>query len=721
MGTRWTARVGLCNCRSAPRHAGAARPGRRRRSLAGLVLGVAVTLCAPVATASATASCPNESLRTDSSAGLPDCRAFELVSPANKQRGEVFFPASAMDAVPLSSFTGPAQDGNHVMYWSFQPFAGTQNAVDGVYVASRSGNGWTSASISPTPTASHPWLFNSMTTVADVIGDFSKAIVSSIAVLAPLEQPANANPIIPNYYLRQPNGSFTWITHGNGEMPESGEEPHFPGGVPNFLYVGRSADMSHVLFQAVAKLVPADSGREEGLGLYQRFNGHTELVNVNSEGSLVSTCGANLGGHEETSRAVSEDGSRVYFTAPEPGGFGAASCEAPQMVYLRENGQTVQISKSQRTIPDPAGTQPAYFQGASADGSKAFFTSTEALTNEAQPGSSSSPLLYEYDALSGNLKLLTPNAGSASPDVLGVSAISPDGSHVYFVEEVHAGEVSTPTLEMYANGQVATIASVPLGPTIQTGAAGLVGYPEGGRPVRLSADGLHLVFGDRDNLTGFDSHGHQEIYLYDASTNTLRCVSCNSDGHVPLGEAYLSSDPASYESDHYPMSVNVTADGSRVFFETQDNLVPQDNNGVTDVYEWEAGADHLISGGQGSNPSYFVGSAQEGRDVFFATTNGLVAGDSDNGDNDIYDARVEGGFAAPAAPAGCTGEACQGQPGSPPALAAVGSATLQGQGNLAAPSHRVVSKHKHKRKRKHKRKHKRARAVNHGKSRSAGR
>jgi hypothetical protein len=38
-------------------------------------------------------------------------------------------------------------------------------------------------------------------------------------------------------------------------------------------------------------------------------------------------------------------------------------------------------------------------------------------------------------------------------------------------------------------------------------------------------------------------------------------------------------------------------DGSYVFFDTDDALVPQDTNGTQDVYEWEDGHVYLISGG----------------------------------------------------------------------------------------------------------------------------
>ena len=53
-----------------------------RLALVGLLAAVAIAVLAWAPTADA-AACPNESLRAGSSAQLPDCRAYEMVSPAD--------------------------------------------------------------------------------------------------------------------------------------------------------------------------------------------------------------------------------------------------------------------------------------------------------------------------------------------------------------------------------------------------------------------------------------------------------------------------------------------------------------------------------------------------------------------------------------------------------------------------------------------------------------
>jgi hypothetical protein len=138
----------------------------------------------------------------------------------------------------------------------------------------------------------------------------------------------------------------------------------------------------------------------------------------------------------------------------------------------------------------------------------------------------------------------------------------------------------------------------------------------------------------------------------------------------------------------------ISANGDRVFFDTPDPLVPQDTNTGSaagqagnieptgdDVYEWENGVVYLISSGKSSRNSYFLDNSSSGDDVFFATTEGLVPGDTD-GAYDVYDARVPqpGDNPLPAA-VPCEGAVCQGPPSVPSPLTPPASATFSGLGN----------------------------------------
>jgi hypothetical protein len=101
---------------------------------------------------------------------------------------------------------------------------------------------------------------------------------------------------------------------------------------------------------------------------------------------------------------------------------------------------------------------------------------------------------------------------------------------------------------------------------------------------------------------------------------------------------------------------------------------------------------HLISDGRDRQlykglrcGARFEGMDSSGGNVFFRTADRLVPQDGDS-QVDLYDARVDGGFPAPASSAACEGEACQGAPAAAPVFGAPGSSTFPGGGNLVPPA-----------------------------------
>ena len=225
---------------------------------------------------------------------------------------------------------------------------------------------------------------------------------------------------------------------------------------------------------------------------------------------------------------------------------------------------------------------------------------------------------------------------------------------------------------------------------------------------RVTPDGTTVLFASQARLTGYDNAGQGELYLYDAASGRLACVSCNPGGTPATSEAYLAGNlsiTAAPKRNAF-LTRNLSADGGRVFFQTQEALVPQDTNGQTDVYEWEqegaVGADgcvrsstsfsessggclYLISTAESDDPSYFGDASADGDDVFFFTRQALVGQDQDEND-DLYDARVEGGIAAQESPSpvNCTGEGCLGSVGISPVFESPSSTTFMGVGNFAS-------------------------------------
>jgi hypothetical protein len=134
-----------------------------------------------------------------------------------------------------------------------------------------------------------------------------------------------------------------------------------------------------------------------------------------------------------------------------------------------------------------------------------------------------------------------------------------------------------------------------------------------------------------------------------------------------------------------------------VFFQTKDRLLPEDVNGVEDVYEWTSdgtggcsgmdGCLALISSGQGERDSEMYGMSADGHDVFFRTDDRLVASDV-AGSPSIYDARVEGGIPNQTETAPCQGDACQGKPSQPPTLS-IPASLPTGSGNVTPPAEKA--------------------------------
>ncbi len=242
---------------------------------------------------------------------------------------------------------------------------------------------------------------------------------------------------------------------------------------------------------------------------------------------------------------------------------------------------------------------------------------------------------------------------------------------------------------------------------------------------------------DYDNRNcGFSfSHkeGCQELYLYSAGTNSVKCISCNPTGERPRGNAGLAT--ATLNAHLVPNNLpvgrltrNLSPDGTRVFFESPDPLLSEDTNSqeectfrreferiipdCMDVYEWEApgtpggtcreaeingGCLYLLSTGKSRDASFFLDASTDGANAFIATTSQLVPTDRDEL-YDVYDARSGGGISSQqeVAPALCaSSDACHGSSSSPPDLLSPGSSSFQGPGNAKQRSNRSTRCEKH--------------------------
>ncbi len=699
------------------------------------VLGACVTVLVgiwlgSIQAAPAGAACPNAQFRSGPSEHLPDCRAYEQVSPVEK---------GGLDAVtfeptfPVQAATCESSEGCAIAYMNVGgAFAGAQgNDVPNAYLATRGADGWQTVPLTP-PSVEAP-----ANSKAKVSYAFS-ASLSQTVLRVPLQQLTPASPGgVYNLFVRQLSGSYSLVTaNAPASPPEAGCGDCFENeDVPAFA--GASSDFSHILFEADDSLVEgAPGGGVENL--YETTDAHVQLVGILPDGEIPPN-GATAGGgidvvseHAgELDHAISQDGSHVLFEAAADGGAPDRQQQGMTELYDRVAGtSTVEISapasgaepedcETEQRICDP---EPARFWAASADGSAIYFTSKAALTrasdtgpeerSEAEkeeeeetgkPNENPGNDLYRYDTNTLTLSDLTPNAGSEGrvgeePDrngasVLGVVGASEDGSYVYFVAKgwlAKGAQTGEPNLYVWHEtgedaGTVTFIATLQAptateeknlelmrtGPSVLYGSdlADWTSHPTESQAY-VTPDGRHLAFMSVKPLTGYDNDDQatgepdHEVFEYSTEAGQLVCTSCDPGGASPLGSAFIGARLGGRLSTAFHQPRTLSDDGSRLFFSSPDPLVSGVSGASDKVFEYENGVVQLISGMESGGEAVFLDASASGNDVFFATREELASSDQDEL-VDVYDARVDGGVAAPPAPVpSCQGSSCQ-EPFSP--------------------------------------------------------
>jgi hypothetical protein len=648
--------------------------------------------------------------------GLPDGRAYELVTPANKGGAEDMFGAVELEQRHFLNrdFGYPSESGEQFLLETNAAFGLFPATEHNAYVFSRTDAGWRTTAL-----ASPSLGVQSLDAPVFDPADFSRVGVDDglgSSGGAAAQQLVNL--------IGPPGGPYTTLHTGAA------------GGSEGARTVGASHDLSHVVLESQNHtLDPVAKGQDPGSNaLYESFEGELKLLNVKSNGSLLNPCGAILGQSTIPGAkhdAVSADGSKVLFTAPDPyakndgeGCWNGAGENTPQL-YLRSGGSTVELSKAEKGVVDPSGRHSAIYVGASEDGSRVFFLTEAELTKDDL--GIHDPELYEYDT---GTKMLTRvsrgNSGKAAAAVFTVPAVSADGSAVYFtavgqLTESAPANIGETEVDLYrydtATGATAYVATIGKRDYPKTNTAGWWGGIGNGAiqgEVALdpeadwytTPDGRYLLFGTASELTGYSTaeakvtsrdcpalggaanNGHcQEVYRYDSGGGgSLACVSCNPSGAAPTSNAFFGHSAGLGTPAAGPVRA-ISDNGSYAFFDTADALVPQDANGTLDVYEWHEGKVALISSGQDSFASYFLGASPDGKDVFFGTHARLVPQDIDTA-GDLYDARIcTGSDPCLKPPAGetaqCEGDACQNSPALPLAQAPA-TFTFASSGNVAA-------------------------------------
>ena len=657
----------------------------------------------------------------------PSGRAYEMVSPLDKNGGDIV--RDLPDASPpLVRFqTGAAASGNAVAYISRTNFGDldTGAALFNIpnYLARRGDGGWMTEGIVPPADDDYPGGNVQAPRVSGLSLDTSRSFGVSGAPLTPEAEQLNGSH---GLYMRSAGQTadqrYTLISD-----PSETLSPDTDAGISptRFTWEASTPDARHVVFNSTRRLLPGAPGDTGGTpsAVYEWVDGTLRLASVLPPGlSLTSTAGviaggggiALSGGNLHGDHVISDDGRRLFFTADTTSVGGA------DVLFVREDGAATRIvSGSERPGDPPQAPRSSTFWAANGtDGSVAFFTSNALLTADAVIASGGGPMLYRWDANAPEgqrLSAISPDPLGA-PRVFGPAAVSDDATSVYFVAlgELAPGATrGAPNLYLWRQGQGVRWV-VTLDPTGASVAGGvdsplwqMTWADIGGRGARLSADGERLLFASYAQLdpaydTTEDSPEDcgdpevagercRQIYLYDAPSGRISCLTCVAG--VPVaGDANLfgTSDdrrPVADDRNGRPVEApldlprNLSADGRRAFFETARPLVTADENDAIDVYEWAdsdldgEGELRLISSGRSGTDSKFLDASPLGDNVFFTTRDRLVGIDNDN-QVDLYDARIGGGFAtqSPSAPPPpCEGDGCQGTLSGAPLLPGVDS------------------------------------------------
>jgi DNA-binding beta-propeller fold protein YncE len=522
-------------------------------------------------------------------------------------------------------------------------------------------------------------------------------------------------------------------------------EPNAPGHEPfgggynvgnegiEFLRLA-TPDLSHVVVGAREGPSPLLPGPASGLYEWSEGAEGEALQPVSvlpgPAGTVLKMGEAVAGGPHgwNTRNAISSDGTRVFWTG---------SVANVRHLYLRDTATKETLQLDQVAAHASGGGEDApIFQTASADGSKVFFTDAQKLTRLSKARNGASDLYVfelgdsaaapECEAVEGGrLCDLTPEGESGeSAEVQaqgaggGVLGASEDGSYVYFVANAALASGASPGdcevseappgmgcnlyVRHYNGSEEKWEATKLVGELSEedqpdwdgNGHQGVLTYMSS----RVSPDGQYLAFMSKRPLTGYDNveedkstgpHADEEVFLYDAASETLTCTSCRPDrlppaegegiydeGENPKGGGtsllidgpqiwgargnYTEGSPDPWLAGLIPgwtamgdaqgtYQSRYLSNSGRLFFDSPGDLVEAAHGDEPKVYEYEpadvgscqsaGGCVGLISAPEPKYESAFLDASADGNEVFFLTAERLVPQDTDES-FDVYDAHV---------------------------------------------------------------------------------
>jgi Tol biopolymer transport system component len=380
-------------------------------------------------------------------------------------------------------------------------------------------------------------------------------------------------------------------------------------------YPSISAHGRYVAFTSHASnLVPGDTNNNADIFVHDRHTGFTTRVSIASNGTQ--------GNGSSYSPSMSADGRYVAFSS-------AASNLVPNdtngktdvFIHDREIGETTRVSQASNGVQ---GNGDSLHPSISAD---ARYVAFQSLASNLVPGDTNGTWdIFVHDRHTGQTsRVSVASNGTQGNHWARLPSISADGRYVAFSSDASnlvPGDTNGERDIFVHDRQTGHTNRVSLA---SDGAQG----NGGSSSQSISADGRYVAFSSTaSNLIPGEPNDVTNVFLHDRQTAQTSRVSVAPDGT-----------PANWES----MGPSISADGRYVaFYSWADNLVPGDTNGEWDVFVHDKHTGHTnrvslaSDGAQGNGGSSFPSISANGRYVAFSSTaNNLVPNDT-NGVWDVF-------------------------------------------------------------------------------------
>jgi hypothetical protein len=353
----------------------------------------------------------------------------------------------------------------------------------------------------------------------------------------------------------------------------------------------------------------------------------TQLVHV-SNGAAADLAIA------PTLHTVAHASGRAFISTAEPL-LPGLDTDASTDVYARDGDGTLLMLSDGPSVVDPS--LPATFRGASADGSRVFIA-----TEEAMLGSDTDAVLDAYARdVGGSYTHVSDPPGGGTDAAIGANfspvAIPADGERLIFLtsESMDAADTDT-ARDLYARDPDGTLTLVSDGSAVDDPDLDV-------DPEAVSPDGQRIVMESAESLAASDTDTVFDVYV---RTGTGPAV------HVSDSQG-AGADPALHAAFH---AASENAD--RVVISTEEALLPSDGDSVRDVYSSTIGglvshvSDGTTAAPDATLTAGFTGASPDAKRVLFDTTESLVPGDADpvggDGDpgSDVYSRNPDGTLTA---------------------------------------------------------------------------